>query len=256
MWVKCLHVLLMFLLVFEVLKSFSCYGNQVHFDTAFPPAGARCWWPSRLRHCATSRKFAGSIPDGVTVNYHWHNPSGRTMALGSTQPVTEMNISWGQRRPVRRADNLTTFMCRLSWNLGTSTSWNPQGLFRPLLGLVYLFTERSIERSVLASSREFFLQYLSSRWKRQVTLISTDFRSTVPQWPVRTCIQPPTTYTSSTTLSSLTRLLHANCANFSPITLPLPTAPGFELSCWELGLLGTQQHEGVKVLQNWMGKTF
>jgi len=24
----------------------------------------------------------------------------------------------------RRADNLITFMCRLSWNLGTSTSWN------------------------------------------------------------------------------------------------------------------------------------
>jgi hypothetical protein len=29
---------------------------------------------------------------------HWHNPVGRTMALGSTQPLTEMstrNISWG-----------------------------------------------------------------------------------------------------------------------------------------------------------------
>jgi hypothetical protein len=29
---------------------------------------------------------------------------------------------------VRRADNLTTFMCRLSRNLGASTSWNPHGL--------------------------------------------------------------------------------------------------------------------------------
>jgi len=30
--------------------------------------------------------------------YHWHNPSGRTMALGSTQLLTEMStrcISWG-----------------------------------------------------------------------------------------------------------------------------------------------------------------
>jgi len=34
---------------------------------------------------------------------------------------------------VRRADSLTTFMCRLSWNLGASTSWNPQGLFRPVM---------------------------------------------------------------------------------------------------------------------------
>ena len=31
-------------------------------------------------------------------------------------------------RPVRRTDKLTTFMCRLSWNLGASVSWNPQGL--------------------------------------------------------------------------------------------------------------------------------
>ena len=31
-------------------------------------------------------------------------------------------------------------MCRLSWNLGTSTSWNPQGLSRPVMGLLYLFT--------------------------------------------------------------------------------------------------------------------
>jgi len=64
------------------------------------------------------------------------------MALGLTQPLIEMsarNISWGYRRPVRRADNLTTFMCRLSWNLGTSPSWNPQGLCRPVMGLLYLY---------------------------------------------------------------------------------------------------------------------
>jgi hypothetical protein len=40
---------------------------------------------------------------------------------------------------VRRADKLTTFMCRLSWNLGASTSWNPVGLSRPVMGLLYLF---------------------------------------------------------------------------------------------------------------------
>jgi hypothetical protein len=41
------------------------------------------------------------------------NPSGRTMALGSTQPLTEMSTSnlkkketWGKVRRARRADNL------------------------------------------------------------------------------------------------------------------------------------------------------
>jgi hypothetical protein len=49
------------------------------------------WWGTRwrswLRHCATSRKVAGSIPDGATG-----------MALGLTRPLTEMstsNNSWG-----------------------------------------------------------------------------------------------------------------------------------------------------------------
>jgi len=43
---------------------------------------------------------------------------------------------------VRRADNLTTFICRLSWNLGASNSWNPQGLSIPVMGLLYLLPNR------------------------------------------------------------------------------------------------------------------
>jgi len=38
-----------------------------------------------------SRKVAGSIPAGVIGIFHWHNPSDRTMALGSTQPRIEMS---------------------------------------------------------------------------------------------------------------------------------------------------------------------
>jgi len=47
---------------------------------------------------ATSRKVAGSIPDGVIGFFYWHNPSSRTMTLGLTQPLTKMstrNVSWG-----------------------------------------------------------------------------------------------------------------------------------------------------------------
>jgi hypothetical protein len=105
-------------------------------------------------HCATSQKVAGSIPNGVFGIFHWHNLSGRTVALGLTQPLTETstrNISWGRggggegwgrgkRLPMPQADNLTTFMSRLSWNLGaSSSSWNTQGLSRPVMGLLYLF---------------------------------------------------------------------------------------------------------------------
>ena len=59
----------------------------------------RCMrWHSRLRHCATIRKVAGSIHDGVIGIFYLHNPSDRSMAQGSTQPLPEMstgNIPWG-----------------------------------------------------------------------------------------------------------------------------------------------------------------
>jgi len=51
-----------------------------------------------LRHYATSRKAAGSIPDGVAGICQWHIPTGRPMVQGSTQFLKEMsirNISWG-----------------------------------------------------------------------------------------------------------------------------------------------------------------
>ena len=64
-------------MAFEMLK------NHTSFGTGF---------------CSTIRKVAGLIPDGVIGFFQRHDPSGRAMALGSTQPLTEMstrNISWG-----------------------------------------------------------------------------------------------------------------------------------------------------------------
>jgi hypothetical protein len=51
-----------------------------------------------LRYCATNQKVAGSIPDGVMEFFIDINRYDHTMALGSTQPLTEMStrcISWG-----------------------------------------------------------------------------------------------------------------------------------------------------------------
>jgi len=41
---------------------------------------------------------------------------------------------------VRIAQNLTIFMRRVSSNLRASTSWNTQGLSRPVMRLLYLHT--------------------------------------------------------------------------------------------------------------------
>jgi len=59
----------------------------------------------------------GSIPGSVIVSFHCHSPSSHTMALGLTQPVTEMST------------RNTSFMCWLSRNLGASTLCNPMSLF-------------------------------------------------------------------------------------------------------------------------------
>jgi hypothetical protein len=64
------------------------------------------------------------------------NPSGRTMALVSTQPLTEMstrnlkkNKPASKGRPARRADNLCRHLLAVCLsNVGASTSRNPRGL--------------------------------------------------------------------------------------------------------------------------------
>jgi hypothetical protein len=66
-----------------------------------------CSW---LRYYATSLKVAGSIRHDVIGFFNWPNPDSRIMALGLTQPLTEMstrNLPGGKGRPVRTADNLT-----------------------------------------------------------------------------------------------------------------------------------------------------
>ena len=70
---------------------------------------------------------------------------------------------------MRRADNLTTFMCRLSWNLGPSTSWNPQGLSRLVQGLLYLYFISVLELNMLNSWLFYWFLYVwdccFSYWK-------------------------------------------------------------------------------------------
>jgi hypothetical protein len=56
-----------------------------------------------------SKVFARSIPDSVIGLFNFPNPCRRTTALGSTQPITELNTKNsldGKGRPTRK-DNFT-----------------------------------------------------------------------------------------------------------------------------------------------------
>jgi hypothetical protein len=112
-------------------------------------------WLKCLGHYVTSRKVAASIPDGVTGIFHWHNPSGRNLALRSTQPLTEMitrNISWGKSG---RCVGPTTLShsyadCLEIWEpSGTLGVW--PGL---LWGLLFYFLSRVLYRWVRVSYTE------------------------------------------------------------------------------------------------------
>jgi hypothetical protein len=64
------------------------------------PFKIRCSW---FRHYARTQQVASSIPDEVIEFFSWPNPSIRTMALDSTQPLTEMStriLPGGKGRPV------------------------------------------------------------------------------------------------------------------------------------------------------------
>jgi hypothetical protein len=84
------------------------------------------------------RKVAGSIPNEVTEFFNWRNPSSHTLALGSTQPLTEMNtrnLPGGKGQLARRADNLIAICEQICvGNVGASTPHNPMGLHGLLQG--------------------------------------------------------------------------------------------------------------------------
>jgi hypothetical protein len=75
-----------------------------------------------LRYCATNQKVTGSIPDGVMEFFIDINPLIALWSWGRLSVLTDMStgsISWGEMRPVHKADNLTTVLCHCQeiWEL-------------------------------------------------------------------------------------------------------------------------------------------
>jgi hypothetical protein len=61
------------------------------------------------------------VPDEADI-FNLPNPSSRTMALGSTPPLTEMrtrNLPGDKKRPARRADNLAAIYEPNVWKCGS-----------------------------------------------------------------------------------------------------------------------------------------
>jgi hypothetical protein len=91
-----------------------------------------------LRHCGTNRQVAGSIPDGVIGIFHWLNPSGRTMALGSTQPLTNEKQEYFLGIKAASSEGWQPYALHVPVVL-KSGSLNLLGPPRPVMGLLYLY---------------------------------------------------------------------------------------------------------------------
>ena len=88
-----------------------------------------------LRCCATNQKVAGSIPDGVSEFFidikYFRSHYG---------PGVDSASNRNEYQEYFPGVKVTTYYhpVLLSQNLGTLTSWNPLGLSRPVMGLIYL----------------------------------------------------------------------------------------------------------------------
>jgi hypothetical protein len=82
-----------------------------------------------LSYCATNQKVAGSILDVVMRFFIDINPSDRNMALGSTQPLTELSTRCISRGKFSRCVRLTTLppYCALVKKSGNLNFLEPSG---------------------------------------------------------------------------------------------------------------------------------
>ena len=99
------------------------------------------------------------------------------MALGSTQFLAKMSTR--NRRTVRKADNLTTFMCRVSWKSGSLNLLEPSGPRRACYGtpLPFTFTYVASQKIFSTSVTHFCVKTEHEEVGRLDTIINMECRN-------------------------------------------------------------------------------
>ena len=102
-----------------------------------------------LRHCDTSRKVAGSIPEGVIGIFRWHNPTGRTESdsASNRNEYLEYFLDGKDSRGVR----LTTLppSCLIAFKSGNLKILETLGSVQACNGTALAFTTNPLQMSKL-----------------------------------------------------------------------------------------------------------
>jgi hypothetical protein len=116
----------------------SCVGSR----------GSVVGWGTMLQ---AGRSQVGFPVRSLDFSFSWPNPSSCTVALGSTQPLTEMNtrnLPGGKGRPAHKANNLTAICEPIVLKVWASrrltTLWASTASYRGSFGFFYLSMMTSI----------------------------------------------------------------------------------------------------------------
>jgi hypothetical protein len=105
----------------------------------------KCWyiymyWRSQVQFLMSSFDF-----------FNWPNPSSHTMALESTQRLTEMstrNLPGGKVRPASKADNLITICGLIAQKMWEprrlTTLWASMACYRDSFTFLYIYMDSSL----------------------------------------------------------------------------------------------------------------
>ena len=134
-----------------VIKAISLY--KIAFLAATDMKGVRrseVGWGTALQATRSPVLF----PMGVIGILYWLNPSGRTMALGSTQPKYQGYFPGGKGGRCVGLTNVPPWCANCLEILGTATSWSIKGLFMPVMGRFTFLHTWKITRYMLKKVRK------------------------------------------------------------------------------------------------------
>jgi hypothetical protein len=131
----------------------------------------------------------GLIPNCIMGNFHWHNPSSCTMALGLTQCLTEMstrNMYWGVKVASAEGWQLYHFHVPNVLKSGSLKLMEPSG---PVQGWIYLLSVSyvSVESTTFCTSIIFVIKttlFLEVTWYCLVGGFLTNVGAYLPNYVV------------------------------------------------------------------------